>query len=62
MKRLSSRKLAGAVAGMIAIVVIVLGSAQLGNVPEDLQRTGMLLVAALTGYQVFRQANQDEVD
>ena len=62
MKRLSSRKLAGAIAGMVAIVVIVLGSAQLGNVPDDLQRTAMLLVATLTGYQVFRQANQDEVD
>lgn len=58
---LTSRKLAGAIAGMLSIVGMVIGSAVVGDVPLAVQLTAMPLLAALGGYQVARQARIDEL-
>jgi hypothetical protein len=60
MKRILSRKLIGAVAGMAAIVGVVLGSAVVGSVPGDVQLYAIALIAGLGGFQIMRQAQIDE--
>lgn len=59
MKRLLSRKLVGAVVGMGAIVGVVIGSALVGSVPDDVQFSAIALIAGLGGFQIMRQAEID---
>ena len=54
-----SRKLAGAVAAMLSIVGIVIGSAVVGGVPVEVQLTAIGAISGLGGYQVWRQARVD---
>jgi hypothetical protein len=58
---LTSRKLAGAIAGMLSIVGVVIGSAVVGAVPLEVQLTSVGLLAGLGGYQISRQARIDEL-
>lgn len=60
MNRLSSRKLAGAMAAMLAVVGIVIGSAVVGGVPVEVELTAITAVTGLGGYQIRRQARIDE--
>lgn len=56
---MTSRKLAGAIAAMLTIAGIVIGSAVVGGVPIEVEMTAVLTVAGLGGYQIKRQADID---
>lgn len=60
MSHLNSRKLAGALAAMLAVVGIVIGSAVVGGVPVEVELTAIAAVSGLGGYQIQRQARIDE--
>lgn len=60
MQHLTSRKLAGAIAAMLSVVGLVIGSAVVGNVPAEVLLTAIVAVTGLGGYQVGRQARIDE--
>jgi hypothetical protein len=61
LKKLGSRKLACAIAGMLSIVGVVIGSAVVGDVDKDVLLSAILLIAGLGGYLVYRQADIDSV-
>ncbi|KKN82282.1 hypothetical protein LCGC14_0310950 [marine sediment metagenome] len=54
-----SRKLAGAIAGMVGVNTIIALTAYQG-VPVEIALSGIAAVAGLGGFQVFRQARIDE--
>lgn len=54
-----SRKLAGAVAAMVAIVTLILGSAQIGGVSPEQVAIGIGAIASLGGIQGVAQATID---
>lgn len=60
MERLMSRKLAGALAAMLCIVGVTIGSAVVGGVPLEVELTAIATIAGLGGFQVQRQARIDE--
>ncbi len=59
MEHLTSRKLAGAVAAILAVVGITIGSAVVGGVPLEVQLTAIAAVTGLGGYNITRQAQID---
>ena len=60
MKQLSSRKLAGAIAAMVGVVVVVLVPAYFDVVVElSVQLAAIASVAGLSGFQIMRQAEID---
>lgn len=60
MEHLTSRKLVGAIAAMLSVVGLVIGSAVVGNVSTEVLLTAIGAVTGLGGYQVQRQARIDE--
>ena len=63
MNRLFSRKLFGSVAAMLSIVGEVLGLAAIDPtlLTPEIVGGSVVALAALGGYQVLRQANNDDI-
>ena len=60
MKQLSSRKLAGAIAAMVGVVVVVLVPAYFDVVVElSVRLAAIASVTGLGGFQIMRQAEID---
>lgn len=61
MKKLTSRKLAGAIAAMLCNLGVVLGAAAIGDVDKDIVLSAMIAITGLGGYQMLRQGNIDDI-
>ena len=61
MEKLTSRKLVGIIAGMVAIVGTVLGAAVIGGVEKDVVLATVGALTIITGYFVQKQADLDSL-